>query len=816
MDALFRDLRFSVRMLAKQPTLSAIAIVTFGLGIGLTAIVFSIVNGALLKGLPFEGSDRITWVASTQPSQNIRAQGVTIPDFMAWREAQTVFSHVAGFSFEPVNLAETEGRPERYSGGLLTADLLPALNVQPILGRGFREGEDLPGADPVILLGYDLWQERFQGSPSVLGTTVRANGLPHTVIGVLPEGFAFPNQEQVWLPLTYDPSLTDRRESRRISVIGRLLPGVTREQAQAQMDGIATRLAQQFPETNQGTGAAVRSFTERVMGPESLAFLYTMLGAAIGVLIIACVNVTNLLLARASTRSVEISVRTALGAGRRRLIQQLLVEVGVLALAGGALGVLISMVGINWFVSATASNPPPFFITFELDHRVLLFVLFATTIAAMAAGLVPALRGSRTDINSTLKDGGRGSSSLGASKLTSGLVIAEVAVSCGLLIAAGLMINSVARLRTTDMPFAVEDVFTARINLPANEYPAAEDRLQFYESLLPRLSSIPGVRGATLSDGLPASGNGTRVFEVEGGVYADQNDFERAREGVVTPGYFTTFDTELLQGRAFTDNDRAGGLQVAVVNESFARRYFPDGNVLGGRIRMARHDGTKWVSDPEGAWITVIGVAPDMRMEGIGTNNQSPAGFYRPIAQTRVGNFVSMALRTDGPPMQLTTEVRAAVASVDSNLPIFNVMSMQEVIDLESWFYRVFGVLFMAFGLAALFLASVGLYGVMSFAVARRTKEMGVRMAMGAQGGQLIGIMMKKGVIQLAVGLVLGLGIAILTAGPLQIILFEVNARDPQVFGMVVLTLAAVGLLASFIPARRVSRVDAVVALTPD
>lgn len=817
MDALLRDLHFSVRMLFKHPGLSLIAIVTFGLGIGLTTTVFSIINGALYRGLPFEDSDRVVWVSRTQPSRDIESMDANVPDFMDWREQQTVFEYLAAFGGVPVNLAETEGRPERFSGGLFSADMLAALNVQPILGRGFTEGEDRPGADPVILLGHDVWMDRFAGSPSVLGTTVRANGIVRTVVGVMPDGFEFPNREQVWLPLEIDPSLANRQDGPSVAVIGRLKADVTVEQAQVQMDGIASRLASSFPETNEGIGASIMAFTDRVLGTEVLALLYTMLGAAIGVLMIACVNVANLLLARSSVRTREVTVRTALGASRGRLVQQLLSEVLVLALAGSVIGIGLSYVGIGWFVSAISVDPPPFWITFGLDHRVLLFVLGVTSLAAVAAGLVPALQASRTDVNSALKDEGRGSSSGSTNRITGGLVIAEVAVSCGLLIAAGLMINSVVRLRTADLPFATERVFTARINLPVLEYPDTVSRLRFYAQLLPRLEAIPGVQRATLSDGLPASGNGTRIFEVEGGAYTAQTELPIAREGIVTPGYFRTFSTEILQGRAFDVTDHAESLPVAVVNSTFVRNFFPDGDPLGRRIRMLRFEGdSSWELDGNAGWLTVVGVVPDMRMEGFGNNDQSPAGFYIPIAQSGVGNFVSIALRTEGPPMDRTSDVRAAVMSIDSNLPIFDVLSMGEVVDQQTWFYRVFGTLFMAFGAAALFLASVGLYGVMSFAVARRTQEMGVRLALGAQGGQLVGLMMRKGIVQLGVGLAIGLGLAALTAGPLQTVLFEVNARDPRVFVAVVVALGGVGLLASFLPARRVSRVDAVVALRPD
>ncbi len=809
MDSLLKDFRFAARMLVKQPGLAFIAIVTFSLGIGLTTTVFSIVNGALYKGLPFEESERIAWVHRNKPSENIDNMGVTVPDFFDWQARQTAFESMAAFSGDAVNLAEGEGRPERYLGARFTSDMLDVLQVQPVVGRGFRAGEDRPGAEPVIILGYDLWQDRFGGSPDILGETVRANGIARTVIGVMPEKFGFPENQQVWLPLELDPTLTDRSENAvRYTVVGRLNPSTSIDDAKVQMASIAARLEQEYPESNEGIGVEVKAFTERFLGPEIYGLLYTMLGAALGVLIIACVNVTNLLMARASVRSREVTVRAALGASRRRLIQQLLSEVMLLALIGGSIGIGMAYLGVGWFTRSLASNPPPFWMSFELDLPVLLFVVSVTTLSALVSGLAPALQASKADIAETLKDEGRGSSSLSSGRFTGSLVVAEVAVSCGLLIAAGFMISSVAKLKTVDMPFATDNVFTARINLPVVEYPDTLSRLQFYSELLPKLAAIPGVEAATLSDGLPASGNGSRVFHVEGESYAADTDYPSAREGIVTPGYFQTFEVEILQGRAFSVNDHSEAQPVAIVNRSFLERFFPGGDPLGRRIRMDRED-----TDAE--WLTVIGVVPDLYMQGFGNNDSSPAGFYIPIAQSGVANFVSIAAYTQGPPMASTAAVRKAVIAVDPNLPIFDVLDMPGVVDRFTWFYQVFGKLFMAFGAAALFLASVGLYGVMSFAVARRTQEMGIRMAMGAQGRELVRLMMKKGIGQLAIGLVVGLGIAAAAAGPIQIVLFEVNARDPIIFGAVVATLAAVGMLASFIPARRVTTVDPVTALTP-
>jgi predicted permease len=806
MGALLKDLRFGLRMALKSPGLTAIVVLTFGLGVGLTTTVFSIVNGVIYKGLPFEDSHLIMSLGRTNPSRDIEFMGVSTHDYGDWREQQTTFEDLAAWRTSPVNLSWSEGQPERFTGGTFTPNMFEILKVQPVIGRTFREEEARSGAEPVIIIGYELWQQRFGGAPDILNRTLRANGETRTIVGVMPEGFEFPGNEQVWLPLELDPTAHARGEGPAYPLVGRLKEGVSVAEARSQIAAIAARLEQAYPESNDGIGADVRPFTE-LIGTQVYALLYTMLGAVLGVMLIACVNVANLLIARTSVRTREVAVRTALGAARIRVISQLLTEVLVLAFAGGVLGLGLGILGIEWFKMVIQVNPPPFWIRFDLDHRVMLFVIAATLIAAVASGVVPALQATRNKVGEALKDENRGSSSFRMSRVTGGLVVAEVALSCGLLIAAGLMIKSVTQLKTVDLPFTTDNVFTARINLPQVEYPDTVSRLQFYAELLPRLEAIPGVEAATLSDGLPASGNGARVFEVEGQDYAEDDDFPTAREGIVTPGYFRTFQTEVLQGRAFGLADRQGALPVCVVNETFVRTFFANENALGRRIRMGQRDTTAH-------WLTVVGVVPDMRMEGIGNNDASPAGFYIPIAQSGVGNFVSLALRTQGPPMSKTAEVRAAVASIDPNLPIFQVMSMEGVIDRQTFFFSVFGKLFMAFGFSALFLAAVGLYGVMSFAVAQRTHEMGVRMALGAQGRQLVGLVMRKGAVQLAIGLGLGLALAVLAAGRLQIILFEVNARDPAVFGTVLFTLASAGILASFIPAKRVTRVDPVSALT--
>jgi predicted permease len=640
--------------------------------------------------------------------------------------------------------------------------------------------------------------------------TVRTNGEPRTIVGVAPEGFQFPIEAEMWAPLEISPLEHQRGEGPQYPAFGRLKDGVSVDRASAEFATIGMRLESQYPEPNEGFAPIVEPYTKFVIGDEIFGLLMTMLGAAIGVLLIACANVANLLFARAAVREKEVAVRSAMGAGRRRIIRQLLVEVGVLSAIGAGIGILIGLAGVAWFNRAVAANPPPFWMTFDPDGRVMAFVIVVTALSAIVAGLFPAIRATGGGMNEALKDEGRGSSGLRMGRITSIIVIAEVAVSCGLLIAAGLMVKSVTQLRSMDFPFAVESIFTARLNLPETDYADADARIAFYREFLQRLQTTPGVEAATLSDGLPARGNGMRVFEIEGGEYPTERDYPRAREGIVTPGYFSTFQTPVIDGRAFEFADTKDNLPVALVNRSFAREFFEGDEPLGKRFRIRQGDDIY-------EWMTVVGVVPDLKMEGIGNNNESPAGYYIAVNQFAeiIGNTVSVGVRTTGDPGAMASRVRETLASMDPNLPIYDALPMKAVIDQQTWFYRTFGALFMVFGFVALFLAAVGLYGVMSFSVSQRKREMGIRMALGAYNGRLIRFAMRRGLRQLAIGITLGIGLAALATRPLQVILYEVDARDPVIFGGVVLALALVGFLATYIPARRVSRIHPAEALSP-
>jgi putative ABC transport system permease protein len=810
MSHLLGDLRSGVRMLVKYPTLSLVAVLTLGLGIGLSTTVFCVVNGGLFKGLPFPNADRIVSVVSTTPSQNQPRQPMSVHDLAVIQDRQSSFEKIGAYGFAPMNFADQQGRPERLAGGQLTAAAFEALGVEPLLGRGFREGDDRPGAEPVMLLSYELWRDRYGSAPDIVGRAIRANGVHRVVIGVMPDKFAFPIREAVWTPLVVDPLATKRGQGPNHQVIARLKPDVSIAQAKAQLSSISSQLATEFPETNRGVGADAMPYAKLILGPEIYNLLYTMLGAGIGVLLIACVNVSNLLVARASLRQREVAVRMALGAARGRVIRQHLTEVLVLAMVGAAIGIFLSILGMRWFTQALSVNPPPFFITFELDYRVMLFVLGLIVLASLFAGGLPAMQAARVSAGAALKDDSRSSTSARLGKFSNALVVAELAVSCGLLIAAGLMIKSVIQLKNVQMPFAIENVLTARVDLPRSTYPDPAASIRFYEELLPRLQAVPGVEAATLSDGLPAAGNGAIRVQIEGKAYPQDSDYPLAREGIVTAGYFETFQTPLLNGREFRMTDVSTSQPVAIINESFARVHFPNLDPMGRKMRRVI------AASPKEPWLTIVGVVPDMLMEGIGNNNASPVGYYIPIAQSDVGNGVRVAVRTRGEPGGMTSLMRAAVASLDSDLAIYEVSTMRWVIDRQTWFYTIFGTFFMAFGICALLLAGAGLYGVMSFAVTQRTREMGVRSALGARSGQLIFLVMRKSVVQLLIGLVLGLGLAMLVSGALQPVLYHVDPRDVAVFVAVTLTLTVAALIASFLPARRVTKIAPVLALATE
>ncbi|MBI3982464.1 MAG: ABC transporter permease, partial [Gemmatimonadetes bacterium] len=786
----------------KNPGVTAIAVVALGLGIGLTTTMFSIVYGAMYRGLPFERAHELVHMERNDPGENGRPIEVPIHDYHDWVAQQKSFVGLMAFYSGTINVSGIEGRPERFDGAFVTANTFDLLGQRPLYGRAFVAGEDRPGSPNVAILGYEPWRNRFDSDPNVVGTTVRMNGQPTTIVGVMPRSFAFPVDQEMWMPMKQDPLTLKRGEGFTLEVVGRLRPGISIDEATAEMNLIAKRLGDEYPVTNAGLEVVVKPYTEEYIGQEPAAMLLTMLAAVFLVLLIACANVANLLLSRAAVRSKEVAVRTALGATRIRVVTQFLTETFVIASAGAALGLGIAWLGVRIFNVVIAPTEPPFWIDIRIDPAAIGFVLLLVLLSTLLSGVFPALKASGGNVHDTLKDEARGSSSLRLGRVSKGLVIAEIALSCGLLVAAGLMIKSVAQLGSIDYGFRT-DVLTARVGLFEGDYPDAERRRQFFDQLEQRLGGLPGVQAVTLATSLPGVGSEGTRFAVEGVAYAEEKDYPFTRRVAASPGYFDAFGVGVLQGRGFTGQDRQDALPVALVNQSFATKYFPHESPLGRRIR----EGTAASTEP---WRTIVGVVPDTYLDGV--ENEEPAGIYIPLAQTD-RRFMSLILRTSGDPMATAPAVRDAVIAVDPDLPIYFVRTVDQAVRENTWFYRVFGGLFMVFGAAALFLGGVGLYGVMSFSVSRRTQELGIRMALGAQGRDVLRLILSQGMGQLGFGLGLGLLVAGLLSQGLKIILFEVRPLDPLTFAVVATTLFLIGVAACYVPARRATRVDPVFAL---
>ncbi|HEX6314630.1 MAG TPA: ABC transporter permease [Gemmatimonadaceae bacterium] len=801
MQALLRDIRYGIRSLAKAPGLAFVATLALTLGISLTALMFSIIYGALMKGLPFDEGDRIVQMVRFNPVGGGNRMGTPISDFVEYRDQQKSLSSLTAYYSGTVNISG-DVEAERFTGAWVTASAFELARVRPHIGRTFQPGEDSPSGPRVAILGYGMWQRRYGSDSSIVGKAIRANGVPYTVIGVMPEGFRFPDDVAVWLPLQLDPVALQRGQGNWLTVVGRLKDGITMDQASRDVDAIAQRLATEYKETNENIGARVMGFVDAEMGPEPRQLLYTMLGAVFFVLLIACANVANLLLDRAAHKSKDVGIRTALGATRGAVIRQFLTEAFVLSALGGVFGTILAWVGINLFNRAIVDTQPPFFIDIALHPPVLLFVVLVSLGATMFAGVIPAYQSSRADLNEILKDETRGSSSLRIGKVSKSLVVFEIALSCGLLVASGLMIKSVTRLKTMDPGFRTANIFTARVGFPATYTDTAMQK-RFHEQLRERLTQIPGAGQAAVMAGLPAVGGNGGSFTVEGVTYNEDRDVPNSSWNSVSPGFFETFEIRPLKGRLLDASDREAGLPVAVINQAFANRYFEGKDPMGRRIRLGGRTSTQ-------PWLTIVGVVPTL-FSGDPEEPREPA-FYVPLAQNH-SNFASLAVQTTGNPLAITAQVRQAVSSLNPDIPIYWVYSMEEAFARPTWFIRVFGTMFMIFGLIALFLASVGLYAVMSFAVSRRVREVGIRMALGAQARDVVRMIFGQGAWQLGIGLVLGLGLAAGVANLLTIILFDVQPRDPVIFGSVVVVLAAAGMAACMVPARRATRVDPLVAL---
>ena len=799
---MFRDLRFGARSLRKSPGLIVVATLALGFGIGLTATMWSIIYGAMIKGLPYDDPQSIVAIARTNPSRNIDRMGVTAYDFADWSAAQRSFDKLGASTCGTINVSGTE-KAERFDGCWVTADMMAIPRIAPVRGRMIRAGEDKPGGERVVMINYTVWQNRYGGAEDIIGKSVRINGNPHTIIGVMPQGFLYPNNTQIWVPLQVNPAATTRAESPQYQVTGRLRPGVSLDEANVDLNAIAKRIETDHKETNEGVQAIAQPYVKAFIGDEPTRLLYTMLGAVGFVLLIACANVANLLLDRAAHRTKEVGIRTALGASRFAVVRQFLAEAVILSTMGAVVGTAIAYFGTDIFNRAIVSTQPPFFIDIRLHPPVLIFIVGVALLSSLVSGFLPAFQSSRADINEILKDESRGASSLHIGKMSKALVVFEIALSCGLLVAAGLMTKSVTKLRNIDPGFAMDNVFTARVGFPAGVATDSVAQRLFWEQLPARLAQIPGVRAASVSSGLPGVNMNSPAIVPEGKTYERRQDMPEPRTLSVTPDFFKTFGLALRQGRTFSESDKFGAPRVAIVTQKFAQSYFSGQDPVGRRFQVRD-------SRDSLEWRTIVGVVGNV----YSGDNENPwaEAFFTPFAQDP-SNFASMSVLNSGAPMAVTQQVRDAVASLDPDLPLYWVYSMREAIARPTWFVRVFGTMFMIFGAIALFLAGIGLYAVMAFSVSRRTREVGIRMALGANSAAVVRMIFSQGMWQLGVGLVLGLGLAAGVSQLLSLILFDVQPRDPMIFGGVIAVLAAAGVLACLIPAKRATAVDPMVAL---
>ena len=814
MQNLVKDIRYAARGLVRRPGMAIIAVTALGLGIGLTTAMFSIVNGVVLRGLPVEEPQEIMAINRMNPMEGPSRLLGRIHDFKDLRERQVTFEDLAAMSLVPMNASFTDAEPELLTGALTSANLFELIGTPPLLGRGFSPADEVLGAAAVVIVGHRLWQDQLDGDPAALGRTIRLDGELATIVGIMPEGFEFPVNQQLWRPLQMDYLATPRGDGPSVfPMLGRLKDGVSIVRAQADLARIMEQLGVEHPETNEGMSVVVGPYTRELIGYQTASLLFTMLGAVGLVLLIACANVANLLLARASLRTKEVAVRTALGASRWRVVVQLLVESSLIAVVGAVVGVGIGQLGVRLFNDTLRAVPQglPFWFNIEIDPSVLAFVVVLTVGASLLSGLLPALRASGTDVNAVLKDDSHGSSSLRIGRLSRSLVVMEVAFSCALLIAAGLLVKSVTNLANLEYDFATDNVFIAGLALPPADYPTAESRVRFFRDLVERLEAEPGVLAAAATTDVPVIGFGNARFAFDGETYEGDRDYPNARLGAISPGYFAALETDVVEGRGFSAADDADALPVAIVDRAFVAQHFPNESAIGQRlsVRAASQLGARRESDER--WITIVGVAPDLYL-AFDAFVLPQAAIYVPLAQ-RPASAASMVVRTQGDPLDFTATARRTVRSLNSEIPLSQVASLGGAIAQTQFFFGIFGVMFTIFGVVALFLATVGLYGVLSFSVNQRKREVGLRVALGATPTNVVGLVMRQGFRQLALGLGLGVVMAFGLARMISLLLYDVGAADPTVFVVIVLVLAVTGLLASFVPARRATRVDPTVAM---
>ena len=800
MQNLLQDIRYAIRSLLKRPGFVAVAVVTLAFGIGANTAIFSVVDAVLLSPLSFPEPERIVVVDGTNLNLGIPEGGATsVPDFADWHSQSSSFEQIAGF-VTGGSVLVTNDEPERVRGTSVTADFFPLFRTAPLKGRLIQADDVKEGNDYPAIVSYALWQRRFGGSDSVIGSKVQSSNFSITIVGVMPPGFDYPTQTEIWFPLPIDPA-KEKRFNRFLNVVGRLKPGVTIQQAQSEMSLINERLAQSYVESNRGWNVKLTKLHDRLVG-KLRASLWILLGAVTLVLLIACANVANLQLARATYRQREIAVRTALGASRFRIVRQLLTESVLLSIVSGAVGLALSI----WLTKLLVSISPPNSPRFEeigMDFRVFGFAFAVALVTGVVFGLVPAIQTSKIDLNQTLKESGRSGSQARRNGIGSALMVSEIALSFMLLVGAGLLIKSFIHLREVNPGFNPSNMLTLRVSLPAGKYQQGEPRLQVYRQLIERISGVPGVASAGAVTQLPLRGD---TFNLGRG-YLREGDPQTSEAAgnanflSVTPAYFDTMQIQLKAGRGFTERDTNDAPKVMIVNETMARKLWPGENPVGRKI---------WVWYDEKFFREIVGVVADTRLS---LDTEAESQMYVPFAQDAGWGTLSLVVRTKGDPTDLAGAVRTEIRAVDKGVVIYNVKTLADVVAIAAAPRRTPMLLLSSIAGVAMLLAMLGIYGVTAYYVTQRTHEIGVRIALGARMSDVLMLVLSRGVIFALIGIAIGMAGAFGLTRYLSTLLFGVQPLDLMTFLSVAATLIIVALLACVIPARKAAKIDPLVAL---
>ena len=802
MDHLQQDLLYAVRRLFKAPGFAAIAVITLALGIGANSAIFSVVNGVLLKPLPYPQSERLVGVFHVTEGNRAVMSG---PNFTDIARSASTLENAAAISTGRMILTG-EGEPTRLSIAEVSASLFNALAVRPELGRVFNADENTPGRTNLVILSHGLWQQRFGGDRSVIGKRIMLDGTPKEVVGVMPQGFSYPARREAWLPLEYDEGFVSKqRSSWFLEVVARLKPGVTVQQAAAEVETLGRNLARQYPNDNSEIGMTAYPLLDDMVG-DIRRSVFILLGAVGFVLLIACTNVANLLLARAAARGSEMAVRTALGAGRGRLVRQLLTESVLLSLFGAAGGLLLAVWGVELLTSLKPAGIPRLD-NIRVDGTVILFTIAVAVVTGILFGLVPAFTATR-GLTDSLKEGGRGAvTTRGGTRVRGALVVVELALAVMLLAGAGLLMRSFVKLQAVDPGFRPEQAMTFDLTLPEPRYKDDAQRVAFFDDLLSRLRALPGVRSSTAVLGLPLNGLDLIIsFTVSGRPPVPPSQQPAMQVRVATPGYFSAIGIPITRGRGFTEDDRADAPRVVVITEAAARQYFPGEDPIGKTITLGWRRGP---GTPQ-AGGQVVGIVGDIKDAGLAEPN--PPQIYMPYRQWPIG-FMTLVLKTSVPPLTLADAAKAQVAAVDPNLPVSNLATLDAIVAKSISQQRFYMTLLTIFASVALVLAAIGIFGVLSYAVSQRTREIGIRMALGAQEGSVISLIVRQAMLLVVSGIVAGTVFALFLSQTMTKMLFSVTPTDPATFASVAAVLVGVALLASYLPARRATKVDPIVAL---